>query len=101
MKFCVKNNEKLIKALIHNVQGLSFSSAQKLLRLGKVKLNGKRIKDNISLNPNDEIEIYEFKKSKPKVEILYQDDNILIINKDIFPKKRIINGNINFIPMKV
>ena len=81
MKFCVKNNEKLIKALIHNVQGLSFSYAQKLLRLGKVKLNGKRIKENVSLNPNDEIEIYEFKKSKPNIDILYQDDNILIVNK--------------------
>ena len=32
---------------------------------------------------------------------IYFSMNILIIKKDIFTKKRIINGNINFIPMKV
>lgn len=81
MKLIVKNNDKLIKFLIHNMQGLSFSSAQKLLRLGKVKVNGKKVKENISVFTNDEIDIYEFKKSKPDIEILYKDNNILIINK--------------------
>ena len=81
MKFRVQKSEKLIKTLIHNYQGLSFSSAQKMLRLGKVKVNGKRIKDNVLVNINDEIDIYEFKKSLPQIDVLYKDDNILIVNK--------------------
>lgn len=32
---------------------------------------------------------------------IYFSMNILIINKDIFPKKRIINGNINLIVYKL
>lgn len=81
MKFTSNQSEKLIKALIHNVQGLSFGSAQKMLRLGKIKVNNKKIKDNISINIGDEIDVYEFKKSVPNIPILYQDDNILIVNK--------------------
>ena len=34
MKLSCKQPEKLIKFLIHNAQGMSFASAQKLLRLG-------------------------------------------------------------------
>ena len=76
-----KQTEKLIKFLIHNVQGMSFGNAQKSIRLGKIKVNGKKIKENITINIGDEIEIFEYKKSTPQVEIIYIDDNILIVNK--------------------
>lgn len=81
MELQVKKQEKLIKFLIHNVQGMSFGSAQKLLRLGKIKVNGKRIKDNIDVYPNDQILIYNITKSTPTIETLYIDENILIVNK--------------------
>lgn len=81
MEHKVKNNEKLIKFIIHNLQGVSFGNAQKMLRLGKIKVNGKRTKDNINLNPGDIVEIYEITKTMPTVEILYEDANILIVNK--------------------
>lgn len=81
MKFTITKSEKLIKALIHNVQGMSFGSAQKTIRLGKVKVNDKRTKDNIDVKIGDIIEIYEFIKSKPIIPILYEDKNIIIVNK--------------------
>ena len=81
MKLSCKQSEKLIKFLIHNVQGMSFASAQKLLRLGKVKVNGIKAKENILINNGDQIEIFEFKKSKPTIPIIYEDDNIVIVNK--------------------
>ncbi|MGN0961471.1 MAG: pseudouridine synthase [Christensenellales bacterium] len=81
MKLKAKQKEKLIKFLIHNIQGMSFGSAQKSIRLGKIKVNGKKIKDNIDINIGDDIEIYEFKKAMPQVPIIYQDNNILIVNK--------------------
>lgn len=76
-----KTNEKLIKFLIHNVQGLSFASAQKLLRKGDVKVNGKRVKQNIDIKPMDQVEVYMLKTSIPSVPIVYEDENILIVNK--------------------
>jgi len=78
----VTHSEKLIKFLIHNIQGLSFGNAQKLLRLGKIKVNGKRQKENISLKINDEVDVYITETTNmPKIDILYKDDNIFIVNK--------------------
>lgn len=81
MDIKVSKKEKLIKFLIHNVQGMSFGSAQKEMRLGKIKLNGKRVKDNVDVNVGDVVEIHEIKKSIPTVSVLHRDDNILIVNK--------------------
>jgi len=81
MEYKVKNSGKLIKFIIHNIQGVSFGNAQKLLRLGKIKVNGIRVKDNITLNIGDIVNVYESTKQLPKVNIIYEDDNILIVNK--------------------
>jgi 23S rRNA pseudouridine955/2504/2580 synthase len=82
MVFKVQKSEKLIKFLIHNIQGMSFANAQKLMRLGKIKVNGKREKENISLIIGDQIDVFvTLEKNTPKVDILYSDDNILIVNK--------------------
>ena len=81
MEFKTNKPEKLIKALIHTVQGMSFGTAQKAIRLGKIKVNNKRVKDNINLNAGDIVTVYEFNKSKPTVPILYEDDNIIIVHK--------------------
>ena len=81
MEYIVKKEEKLIKFLIHNIQGVSFGNAQKMLRTGKVKVNGKRIKDNMDLKVNDIIQVYNLTKSMPKVNLIYEDDKILVVNK--------------------
>jgi len=81
MELIVKKQEKLIKFIIHNIQGISFGNAQKMLRTGKIKVNGKRIKDNIDLKPNDIVLVYNMAKSMPKVDIIYEDDKILVVNK--------------------
>lgn len=81
MKIIAKEQEKLIKYLIHNVQGLSFGQTQKLLRKGDIKINGKKTKENVTINIGDEIDIYMPKTNIPTIDILYEDDNILIVNK--------------------
>lgn len=82
MDFIVKKPEALIKAVIHSVQGVSFAAAQKLLRKGDIKVNGKRTKQNIDVVPGDTISVYTpTQKSIPKVDIVYIDDNILVVNK--------------------
>ncbi len=81
MEYTATKSEKLIKSLIHNVQGLSFGNAQKSLRNGDVKVNGKRIKENIDINSGDIVCVYIKNKSMPKIDIVYLDDNILVVNK--------------------
>lgn len=81
MKITITKSEKLIKALIHNIQGMSFSSAQKSIRTGKIKVNNNKVKDNINLNIGDIVEVYEFKQSKPQIPVIYEDENIIIVNK--------------------
>ena len=82
MDFIVKKPDSLIKAVIHSVQGVSFSSAQKLLRKGDIKVNDKRTKQNIDVFPGDKISVYTpTTKAMPKVDIIYIDDNILVVNK--------------------
>jgi len=81
MKFIVEKPENLIKSIIHNIQGMSFGNAQKLLRKGDIKVNNKRTKENISLKLGDEVDVYVSVAKKPLVEIIYEDDNILIVNK--------------------
>lgn len=82
MDFIANTNEKLIKSVIHSVSGVSFGMAQKMLRKGDIKVNGKRTKDNVDIHISDTISIYmPTQKSLPKVDIVYEDNNILIVNK--------------------
>ena len=59
MEYSANKSEKLIKFMIHNIQGMSFGNAQKLIRLGKVKVNGSRCKENIDLQVGDIIFVFE------------------------------------------
>ncbi len=81
MEYKVNKADSLIKSIIHSVQGVSFTVAQKKLRKGDIKVNGKRVKDNIRVEIGDIIDIYNPNPSKPHVDIVYEDTNILVVNK--------------------
>ena len=78
------NNKKLDKFVLDNIPYLSSGSFYKLLRNKDIRINGKRINQNIELNINDEVVVYTPKKlldEYNKIDIIYEDENILIINK--------------------
>ena len=78
------NNKKLQALLQSNFNGLSSSMFYKTLRKKDIKINGKRINENISIFENDIIEIYledKFLFNNLDIDIIYEDDNILIVNK--------------------
>lgn len=82
MDIIAKSNEKLIKFVIHSVSGVSFGSAQKMLRRGDIKVNGKRTKENIDIKAGDTVSLYiSTQKSLPKVSVIYEDENILVVMK--------------------
>ena len=78
------NNKKLDKFVLDNLPYLSSGTFYKILRKKDIKVNGLRINDNIVLKNNDEIVIYtpdSLKNEYNKLDIIYEDDNILVINK--------------------
>jgi len=78
------NNKKLQAFLQFNFNGLSSSMFFKTLRKKDIKINGKRTSENVVIYENDIIEIYlndEFLFNTINLNIVYEDDNILVINK--------------------
>lgn len=80
------NNKKLDKFVLDNIPYLSFSSFYKILRKKDIKVNGKRTNQNIELNIGDEVIVYvpnQLKEEYNKIDIIFEDENILIINKPV------------------
>lgn len=78
------DNKKIVNVLLDNFSGLSSSLIFKTLRKKDIKVNGKRIKDNIYVSDGDILEIYiddHFLYSKINLEIVYEDTNIIVVNK--------------------
>lgn len=80
------NNKKLQNLLQANFNGLSTSMFFKTLRKKDIKVNGKRITENITVFENDTIEIYledQLLFHQIKLDIIFEDENILIVNKPV------------------
>ena len=80
--------ERLDAFLSRSAEDLSRSAAQKLLEEGCVKRNGKPGKKNDRLEPGDAIDVtipepkpLEAVPTKMDLEIAYEDEDVLVINK--------------------
>lgn len=83
---CDKPNERIDKYV--TADGLTRSQIQKLIENGDITVNGKCVKTNYKLKLNDEISVTvpEPKKADIKAEnipldIVYEDDDLLVVNK--------------------
>lgn len=79
--FICDKKQKLSKIVLHNYSDISYSTIQKLLRSKDIKLNGKRINKDVELIVGDRVQIYFNPTKKDKYEILYKDDNVIVIDK--------------------
>ena len=83
-----KKGERIDKFLGENLDDLSRSYIQKLLKDGLILVNGKKVKANYKLNEGDQIDV-EVPDPEPldiaaeniPLDILYEDEDILVINK--------------------
>lgn len=76
--------EKLVKYLTREFPNISYALIMKTLRKKDVKINGNRVQENVDLHDGDEVQIYiadELLNKKLNIEIVYEDDNIIIVNK--------------------
>lgn len=78
------NNKKLDKFLYDNIPTLSQNLYYKTLRKKDIKINGKRVSENVNVFENDEILLYipdDLLDNNLKLNIIYEDNNILLIDK--------------------
>lgn len=78
------NGKKLNIFLLENVPNLSSNLFYKTLRKKDIKINGKRISENVTVSEKDEILLYisdSLLNFSFDLDIFFEDSNILIINK--------------------
>ncbi len=79
------NNKKLSEAVFWNFPNLKQNMFFKALRQKDIKVNGSRVKENIVVNEDDNIEVYisdEFLLGETlELDVVFEDENILVINK--------------------
>lgn len=86
------NKKKLNSFLLENLEGLSMNMLYKALRKKDIRINEKRIHENVCIYTGDRIDIYlvdELLTKKQDIPIIYQDDNIMLVNK---PSKIEVTG---------
>ena len=79
--FISKENRKLSKLALYEIEDLSYSALMKALRKKDVKVNGKRVSEDVILSIGDKVEIFYAQSSTVKFQEVYKDQNILVINK--------------------
>lgn len=78
------DGKKLNKFLFLNISGLTEGIFYKTLKKKDIKINGKRVNSNVTINEGDEVLVYisdELLNKKVPLDIVYEDENILIVNK--------------------
>ncbi len=89
-----KNEKSLSGFLLSNYPMLKIGTLNKFLRSNKLKVNGKKMRLNTPLNKGDVLNLYiddmyfekptqanAFKFSGKNIEIIYEDNNLLAVNK--------------------
>jgi 23S rRNA pseudouridine1911/1915/1917 synthase len=100
---------RLDKFLVARIEGASRNKVQQSIESGRVTVNGKAVQANHKIKPGEEIIVYSDKEMQGEeiipeqmpLNIVYEDDDILIINKPVGlvvhpasgnPRGTLING---------
>lgn len=78
------NNKKLSVFLLASFPKLSINSVYKALRKKDIKINGSRTNSDVYVHTSDSIDVYisdDILFPIPKLDVVFEDENILIINK--------------------
>ena len=79
--FIADKNGKLTKLALYSIEDLTYASLMKALRKKDVKVNGKRVSQDVSLSIGDKVDVFYDAKIIQMFDIIYQDQNVLVINK--------------------
>ena len=80
------HEKKLNKVILERLPNINYPTFCKLLRKKDIKINGKRTNKDSIIYENDVIEIYlpkEMENIRIDLDKVYEDENILVINKPV------------------
>ena len=72
--------KKLSDVIFGNL-GLSYNVIRKIIRNKDVKINDKRVSDDVLVMVGDIVTIYFQEFQRPRIEIVYQDENVIVVYK--------------------
>lgn len=80
---------RIDKFLVDRIEGVTRNRVQSAIDEGKVYVNGKTVKSNYKVRPLDDIKvivfdepkIYEVKPENIPLDVVYEDEDLMIINK--------------------
>lgn len=80
--------DKVLNIISTQIEGMSYALANKILRKKDIRINDKKISDNVSVNIGDKITVFATDNFDEKsineskfFETVYEDEKVLIINK--------------------
>ncbi len=82
---------RLDKFLVQRIEGASRNKIQQAIEAGRVLINGKQVQANHKIKPGEELVVYSDKEVQGEeivpqpipLNIVFEDDDILIINKPV------------------
>lgn len=104
LTFTADKNRKLTKLALYHLPDLSYSTLMRLLRDKDVKVNGKRVNADVTLNVGDVVQIYYSPTPTTRYIEIYRDENIIVIDKksgwtseEVFADLCTMHGEVYFI----
>ncbi len=82
LKEIIVNNKQLLSDAIIENTDLGFYRVQKIIKSKSVKINGLRVGSDMNVMPGDVVYVYLADRVKDSVEVVYRDDNILVVKKN-------------------
>lgn len=76
----IKSRQLLSDAIAENTD-LGYYRIQKIIKSKSVKINGLRVGVDMNVNSGDTVYVYLADREKDSIEVVYRDDNILVVNK--------------------
>lgn len=86
MKYCFVNEysgKTIVQLLSEKIDGFSLSQIRKQMKLGEIRVNGTRTRQNTALSVGDSVSVFvpDGMIETPVIETIYEDDNIIVVNK--------------------
>lgn len=75
-------NKQLLSDLIGENTDLGYYRIQKIIKSKSVKINGVRVGTDMNVSAGDVVYVYLADREKDSIEVVYRDENILVVNKN-------------------
>ena len=80
-EYIAQDQTTLIKSIQKAFPKLNYVTINRVLRKKDIKINGKRVNSDVVINKGDNVQVYIDFDKEDNVEIIYQDSNVVVVNK--------------------